>query len=248
MNTRPSEGLQLINEIKKGLSASMPSGVLVLACTPYTHLQSAVAQSAGSALAIGAQSMHFKAAGAYTGEISADMLKDLGVAYVIIGHSERRQYFAESNESCNLKLKTALENNLVPLYCIGETLDEREADQHFSIVEKQLAEGLQGIEPTGSEQLIIAYEPVWAIGTGKTASPEQAAEMHGFIRHWLGKRYASGIAADISILYGGSMNAANAAGLLAKTDIDGGLIGGASLKPAEFLSIVNDALGIANNR
>lgn len=243
MNTRPSEGLQLLNSICSGLSElSIPANLKVIAFPPHTHLQGAVAATSGIALDIGAQNMHYEAAGAFTGEVSADMLKDLDVEHVIIGHSERRQYFNETNESCNRKLHAAISHSLIPLYCIGETLAEREAERHFAVADEQLEVGLKNVNISRSSQLVIAYEPVWAIGTGRTASPQQAEEIHAHIRRRLIGRFGESIGSEISILYGGSMNAANASGLLAQPNIDGGLIGGASLKTADFLSIVNSAL------
>lgn len=179
--------------------------------------------------------------GAYTGDVSTEMLKDCGVSHVIIGHSERRKYHHENDETINLKIKKVLSDDLIPILCIGETLQERENNQYFDVVKTQLIKGLEGLNKHHADKLIIAYEPVWAIGTGKTASPEQAQEMHAFIRMQLGEIFDKAIADEIKILYGGSCNAQNAAQLFACNDIDGGLIGGASLKSEEFIKIIEAA-------
>ena len=192
----------------------------------------------GSAIALGAQNLFWETEGAFTGELSAPMLKAAGCTYVIIGHSERRQYFEETNETVNKKINAALEGGLIPVMCVGESEGEREAEQTFSVVKEQLDVGLQGIDDVGLGQLVIAYEPVWAIGTGKTATSEQAQEVHKFIRDWMEGTAGNSIAKKLRILYGGSVKPANIAGLMAMDDIDGALVGGASLQAESFAGIV----------
>jgi triosephosphate isomerase len=198
----------------------------------------------GTEVKLGAQNMHQADHGAYTGEVSGGMLRAVGCTYVILGHSERRQYFCETDESVNQKIKAALGFGLVPIVCVGESLEEREQDLQRDVVQRQLDVGFSGIEP---DKLVpvIAYEPVWAIGTGQTATPEQAQDMHGFIRSWLADRFGVDTAATFEILYGGSMKPGNAHDLLHQKDIDGGLIGGASLKADDFVEIVRAALDVA---
>ena len=224
MNMTPSQAKALIEELKP-LVSKVKWCEMVL-CVPYVDIPTAVKAAKGSKIAIGAENMHFEPKGAYTGEVSADMLKECGVKYVIIGHSERRQYFAETDETVNKKVKVALENSFRPIVCVGESLDEREQDIWSEIVRKQV---------------IIAYEPIWAIGTGKTATADQANEVCGAIRDCLRELYGARAARAITIQYGGSMNAKNAAELLSKPDVDGGLIGGASLKPNDFFAIIEAA-------
>ena len=192
----------------------------------------------GTNVAYGAQNLFWESEGAYTGEVSAPMLVALGCKYVIVGHSERRRYFGETNESCNRKIKAALEAGLVPIYCIGETLEERESGKMFDVLKEQLAFGLEGFEPSELENLVIAYEPVWAIGTGKTATPEEAEKAHEFVRFTIAREFGSDLANHIRILYGGSVKPENAADLLVMPDIDGALVGGASLDPGKFAKIV----------
>jgi triosephosphate isomerase len=198
----------------------------------------------GSQIALGAQNMHQESSGAYTGEVSAEMLRDLYVTYVILGHSERRQYFGESSKSVNKKILSTVAGNLKPIYCIGETLDQRERNETLEVVQTQIREGLQDFPDSQVENLVIAYEPVWAIGTGKTATDEMAQEVHSFIRKTLAEIFGENAAETIRILYGGSMNAQNASGLLSQDDVDGGLIGGASLTPKPFCEIVQAALAL----
>jgi triosephosphate isomerase len=190
----------------------------------------------GSNISIGAENVHWADKGAYTGEISAEMLKEYGVKYVIIGHSERRQYFGETDETVNKRTLTALKSGLTPIVCVGETLSERETGKTESVLDRQLTDGLKGVEDV--KKLVIAYEPVWAIGTGKTATDEQAEETIAYIRKKIGKLFTKADADEVIIQYGGSMNAGNCKGLMAQPDIDGGLIGGASLK-TDFATIVN---------
>lgn len=208
----------------------------VALCVPAILIPEMVQAAKGSNIAIGAENVHWAQSGAYTGEISADMLKDYGVKYVIIGHSERRQYFGETDESVNKRTLAALNANLTPIVCIGETLEERESGKTESVLSRQLELGLKGVEDI--TKLVIAYEPVWAIGTGKTATDEQAQETIAFIRKKVGELFCPKCAEKLIIQYGGSMNAKNCKGLMAQPDIDGGLIGGASLK-LDFATIVN---------
>lgn len=213
----------------------------VVACVPYTDLDCVAAALRGSDIRLGAQNCHWAASGAFTGEISAGMLAEVGVCYVILGHSERRQYFGETDQTVNSRLQAALGEGLRAIVCVGETLAQREADQTFSVIEKQLAGAFEGIDIASLENVVLAYEPVWAIGTGKTATAGQAGEVCGFIRAQMSKLYDQKAAELLRIQYGGSMNAKNAAELLAQEDIDGGLIGGASLKAADFRDIVRAA-------
>lgn len=199
-------------------------------CVPFTDIHRVYKLAIGSNVKVGAQNVAWADKGAFTGEISAEMLKEVGAEYVIIGHSERRAYFGETDETVNMRTKQALKNGLKPIVCVGETLEQREGGKTEEVLANQVKKGLEGI----TEEVIIAYEPVWAIGTGKTATPEMANETIGFIRS-----VAQPLVGDVSILYGGSMNAANAQSLLNMEHIDGGLIGGASLKPNDFSVIVN---------
>lgn len=239
MNKTPSEAKTLIEEMKPLLSKAKWCEMVL--CVPFTDIQAAVKAAKGSKIAIGAENMHFEKSGAFTGEISADMLKELGVKYVIVGHSERRQYFNETDETCNKKVKAAIENGLRPILCVGESLAEREQDVTMEVIRKQVKIALQGVAAEDIKKVVIAYEPIWAIGTGKTATSEQAGEVCAKIRDCLRELYGARAARAITIQYGGSMNAKNAAELLAQPDVDGGLIGGASLKSADFAAIVEAA-------
>lgn len=183
--------------------------------------------------------MHFAKNGAYTGEISAEMLKSVGVKIVILGHSERREYFAESDELLAQKVNTALENKMEVIFCFGEVLEDRKSDNHFNVVESQIKNGLFHLEAEAWKHIVLAYEPVWAIGTGETASPEQAQEMHAFIRKIVAEKYNNDVAENVSILYGGSVKPANAQEIFSKTDVDGGLIGGAALNSKDFKAIID---------
>ena len=236
MNKTAAETRALITEVRAALDDGNTAAEVVV-CPPFTNLQAAAEALKGSRIALGAQNMHWAASGAYTGEISADMLKGLGVTHVIIGHSERRQYFAETDDTVNKKVKAALAAGLVPIVCVGETLAEREGGKMEAVVTGQVKNGLAGLscELAG---VIIAYEPVWAIGTGKVATPAQAQEVHALIRKTLAQLASCDIAAKVRVQYGGSMNAGNAKELMAQPDIDGGLIGGASLKAADFAAVV----------
>ena len=235
MNKLPSETYDFVKEIA---SLNADAACEVVCCTPYVNLSEAVRAAEGTHVKIGAENLHFENSGAYTGEVSADMLCDLKVDYVIIGHSERRQYFAETDETVNLKVKKALEKNLIPILCVGESLEEREADITMELIAIQIKKAFAGVEKADAAKVVVAYEPIWAIGTGKTATADQAEEVCGGIRKVLAALYDEATAKEITIQYGGSMNAGNAAELLAKENIDGGLIGGASLKSADFATIV----------
>ncbi|MBQ7408474.1 MAG: triose-phosphate isomerase [Clostridia bacterium] len=234
MNKTPAEGAQLVNELKP-LVENADCEVVV--CVPATDIYAVAEACKGSNIHLGAQNVHFAQSGAYTGEISADMLLALGVEYVIIGHSERRQYFGETDQTVNQRTLTALSKGLTPIVCIGETLEERETGKTEEVLSRQIVEGLKGVENLAD--LVIAYEPVWAIGTGKTATSEQANETIGFIRKTLAETFCPKCAAAVRIQYGGSMKGSNAKELMAQPEIDGGLIGGASLKAADFAQVVN---------
>jgi triosephosphate isomerase (TIM) len=211
---------------------------------PFTSLAAVTAALQGSPVRTAAQNVFWEDGGAFTGEVSAAMLKEIGCAYVIVGHSERRQYFGETDETVNRKLKAVLKADLIPIFCLGESLAERESERAFDVVGRQLRSGLEGIVPTDPARFVIAYEPVWAIGTGRTATPEQAQEIHAFLRSGLRDVLGEGAASGIRILYGGSIKPENTKGLMSKADIDGGLIGGASLKLADFMGIIDAAEGI----
>ena len=233
MNTLPAEGVELAKGVATGAAVE---GVTLIVCPPFTHLQSVVDTLKGSDVAVGAQDCATEAKGAYTGEVAASMIAALGCEYVILGHSERRQYYGENSETLNKKMAQAYANGLKPIYCVGESLDEREAERHFDVVKAQIEEVVFNLSEEQFRSLVIAYEPVWAIGTGKTATAEQAQEIHAYIREVLRAKF--GAAADeCPILYGGSCKPSNAAEIFAKADVDGGLIGGAALKAEDFLAI-----------
>ena len=240
MNKTATEAVDLIEEVKSLVGNQ--SSVQVCVCPSFTSLAKASELVEESQLLLGAQDMNAEPSGAFTGEISAEMLRDLYVSFVILGHSERRQFFGETNHSVNKKILAAVENNLKPIYCIGETLDEREAGKTLDVVGSQVREGLESFPSQSIENLVLAYEPVWAIGTGKTATDEMAQEVHAYIRKVLTDIFGESSASKIRILYGGSMKPENAAGLLAQEDVDGGLIGGASLTARAFSGIVEAAL------
>lgn len=237
MNLDYTEGISLFSEIVNMVRDEKNGNQIAIICAPYIHLNSLVQLSAG-VVKIGGQNCHQNESGAFTGEISAKMLRSVGCEYVIIGHSERRQYYAETDEMLASKTVIALQNNLTPLFCIGETLTERNDGSYFTVLERQLNHGVFTLSADDFSNVILAYEPVWAIGTGLTASPEQAQEIHAFIRSKIENKYDINVANNTSILYGGSCNPKNAAELFAQKDIDGGLIGGASLKSRDFVDIV----------
>jgi len=243
MNKTAAEGCALVEALKEKLSCSCYDAVDVVVCPPFTTLSAVVECAANSNVKVGAQNIHWAANGAFTGEISAEMLKTTGVEYVIIGHSERRQYFGETDETVNKRLKAALAADLIPIVCIGELLDERESGRTEEVLAVQIRGGFAGISADEMVKTVVAYEPVWAIGTGKTATPEIAEETHAFIRKELAAMFGSEVAAKVRIQYGGSMKASNARELVAQEDIDGGLIGGAALDADSFVSLINEAMG-----
>lgn len=239
MNLDHAAGLQLFAEILNLVNSEIKGKQEVVVCPPFIHIASlAQLLKANSTISVGAQNCHQADSGAYTGEISASMLKSSGASYVIIGHSERRAFFAEDDLVLARKLDAVLKNDLRPIFCIGETLEQRNAGTHFDVIESQLKEGAFHLSDGSFKKLTLAYEPVWAIGTGLTATPEQAQEVHAFIRAKVADQYNPEIASDLTILYGGSCNPKNAAELFRQEDIDGGLIGGASLKAVDFIDII----------
>lgn len=241
MNKTPVEAAQLIYDINQRISNIETKGCEIVACVPFVDIDAAVKAADGTRIKIGAENCHWAKSGAFTGEISADMLKACGVEYVIIGHSERRQYFGETDETVNKRTKAALAAGLKPIVCVGELLWERECNITEEVISRQIKLDLFDISAEDIKKVVIAYEPVWAIGTGKTASDEQAEEVCAFIRETLAKIYDKATADAVTIQYGGSMNPGNAAGLLAKENIDGGLIGGASLKAEDFAVLLDAA-------
>ena len=238
MNNTPAQTKELINEMKPLVADASCEVVL---CVPFVDIAAAVEAAKGSNIKIGAENIHWAQSGAFTGEISGDMLKAAGAEYVIIGHSERRQYFGETDDTVNARLKAAIASGLTPIVCVGETLEQREKNITVETVAMQTKVAFRDISAADAKNTVIAYEPVWAIGTGKTATDEQANEVNGAIRNVVEQIYGKDVADSIVIQYGGSMNAKNAAGLLSKEHIDGGLIGGASLKAQDFAVIVNAA-------
>ena len=236
MNLDASQSIELIEALKE---KSLAADVSVAIATPAIHLESAVKQTENSAISVAAQNMHQATSGAFTGEISATMLKSIGVNTILLGHSERRAYFHETDELLAEKVNTALENELEIIFCFGKELDERKKDRHFDVVSEQLRKALFHLDASQWKHIVLAYEPVWAIGTGETASPAQAQEMHAHIRSVLAAQYDHALAQSVSVLYGGSVKPANAQEIFAQPDVDGGLIGGASLKADDFAAIVN---------
>lgn len=240
MNNDLQQSVSLIEELKNKLvNKSLNCDVII--CPPFTSLYEAKKLIDGSVIKLGAQNMFYEDSGAFTGEISAQMLKSVGCEYVILGHSERRTIFGEKDEMINKKIKKALSQKLKPIFCVGETLEEREKDITEKVIKKQIEKGLVDITPDEILDVIIAYEPVWAIGTGKTATPQQAQEVHQFIRKLLTNMYSKDFANMIVIQYGGSVKPDNARELLSQKDIDGALVGGACLKPDSFLGIIEAA-------
>ena len=236
MNMLPNEAISMITELAPKVKNTENEVVL---CVPYTDLFYALLTAQGTNIKIGAQNMHFEEKGAYTGEVSAKMLKAIGVEYVIIGHSERRQYFTETDETVNKKIKSAFANELKPIVCVGETLEQREAGIAYNVITEQTEKALEGLTEEQVSNTIIAYEPIWAIGTGKTATSEDANEAIKKIREKICQKYGQNVGERVIIQYGGSMKPSNAKELLEMSDIDGGLIGGASLKAEDFAQIVN---------
>lgn len=237
MNGTLEETQILASEVVNMYNDEVNNGVVAVLCPPFIGIAEVLRLTRGSAVKVGAQNCHQELSGAYTGEVSAPILASFGVNYIIIGHSERREYFAEGNALLAKKVDQAQANQLTAIYCCGETLSQRESGSHFQVIEQQINEGLFHLSAEKLQQTVIAYEPVWAIGTGKTASAEQAQEIHAFIRSLIAKTYTPVVADSISILYGGSVKPNNAAELFAMADIDGGLIGGAALKSRDFIDI-----------
>ncbi len=238
MNMTPSQTTALINEMKPLVAGADCEVVL---CVPFVDIAAAIEAAKGSNIKIGAENVHFKASGAYTGEISAEMLKETGVEYVVVGHSERRQYFGETDQTVNLRSLAALKAGLKPIICVGETLEQRELGYTETLLKYQTKMALTNVSAEELKNVVIAYEPVWAIGTGVTATADQADEGNGFVRAAIAEAYGADVAETVTVQYGGSMNAANAAELVSKVNVDGGLIGGASLKAADFSVIVKAA-------
>lgn len=244
MRTKIVAGNWKMNNDKKGTAALIGalqqngnSTARVIIAPAFTHLAQSVALTADTFLEVAAQNMHQETSGAFTGEIAAPMLQSIGVRTVILGHSERRTYFNETDAALAEKVQTALDYDMEIIFCFGEVLEDRKANCHFEVVKEQLAKALFSCSAQQWSKIILAYEPVWAIGTGETASPEQAQEMHAFIRQLIAEQYSATLAEEVSILYGGSVKPANAADLFQQTDVDGGLIGGAALKAEDFLAI-----------
>ena len=238
MNNTIEETATLIKELQTSLKDVSLENTRVLVAPTFVNLSIGVQNVKGSKIEVVAQNMHQAKKGAFTGEISADMLKSIGVVSVILGHSERRTYFGETDALLAEKVSTTLENNMEAIFCFGELLEDRKSGNHFSVVESQLKNGLFHLEAAAWKNIVLAYEPVWAIGTGETASPEQAQEMHAFIRGIIEKQYDKKVADNVSILYGGSVKPANAEEIFSKPDVDGGLIGGAALNVADFTGII----------
>ncbi len=238
MNMDLKQGIKLAREVSDAVKSKKNDALVVLG-PPFIHLSEVAGIVDNKNLFLAAQNCADQPSGAYTGEVSAEMIASSGATYVIIGHSERRAYYDETDEMLSKKVSLALENRLLPIFCIGEVLEEREKEIHFDVVNRQLEKGLFTLSPEQFQKVVIAYEPVWAIGTGKTATPEQAQEMHKFIREQIASKYDKTIADHCTILYGGSCKPSNAKELFVNPDVDGGLIGGASLKVDDFMGIIN---------
>lgn len=239
MNNNLNESKKLFKALKQNLKNQSFDKTRIIVAPTYVSLSALAKRAKKSMLEIAAQNMHHEEKGAYTGEVSAKMLKSVGIQTVILGHSERRQYFKETEALLAKKVNTALANDLEIIFCFGEQLNDRKSEQHFKIVESQIKEALFHLDVMAWQNIILAYEPVWAIGTGETASPEQAQEMHAFIRKLVANKYGEKTAKNVSILYGGSVKPDNAATIFSKPDVDGGLIGGAALKADDFIQIIN---------
>lgn len=238
MNTTLQEGVKLAQDVDNALKGVEPK-CDVIVCVPFTHLASVNGVITNpNKLGLGAENCADHAKGAFTGEVSAAMVASTGAKYLILGHSERRQYYGETSETLREKVALALENGLKPIFCVGEVLEEREAGKHFDVVKSQLVDGLFNLSAEDFAKIIVAYEPVWAIGTGKTATADQAEEIHAYIREVIAEKYGKEVADNTSILYGGSCKPSNAKEIFAKADVDGGLIGGAALKCEDFMGIV----------
>jgi triosephosphate isomerase len=239
MNMNLHQSQKLVSEILNGLGKDSKADVIV--CPPFTSLSEVNSLLKSTQIKLGAQNMYYEESGAYTAEISADMIKSVGCEYVILGHSERRVIFNESDELINKKVKAALVKELKPIFCIGELLEQRESGETMMVITGQIEKGLEGITSDQMKNIIIAYEPVWAIGTGKTATPQQANEVHLFIRELVAKKFSPAVAENLIIQYGGSVKPENSGELLSQKDIDGALVGGACLKADSFLSIIASA-------
>ncbi len=242
MHNNTIETRTLIQQIIKN-GKNLGQNCEVIIAPPFTSIACAAKEVKDSAIQLGAQNLFWEDKGAFTGEISGPMLKEIGCSHVIIGHSERRQYFGETDETVNKRIGSAIRNGLIPIFCLGETLAERETGQAFIVLKRQLVKGLESLKVENPVDFVMAYEPVWAIGTGKTASPEQAQEVHAFVRGELALLWGDKFAAKTRILYGGSVKAANSKNLIGQPDIDGGLIGGASLNAEDFLGIIEQGTG-----
>ena len=238
MNNDATQTKSLIHDLNEALDCVSVNCRVIISPTSI-NLSSAVASTQDSIIEVSAQNMHQAKSGAFTGEISTEMLKGVGVKTVILGHSERRSYFGEGDQILTEKVVSALENNMEVIFCFGESLEDRKSENHFNVVESQLKNVVLSLSASSWEHIILAYEPVWAIGTGETATPEQAQEMHAFIRNLLETTYGSSVAENVSILYGGSVKPTNAKEIFSKKDVDGGLIGGASLKASDFTAIIS---------
>jgi len=239
MNNTVPEALKFVAAFTADLKA--PGGVDVVIAPPFTALYALREALEGTEIGLAAQNLYWEESGAFTGEIAPSFIADAGATHVIIGHSERRQLFGETDETVNKRISAALRNGLVPVMCVGETLEERKAEKTWSVIEGQLKGGLKGIDLAACEEFVIAYEPVWAIGTGLTATPEQAEEVHAQIRRYISTAYSKDVAAGRRIIYGGSVKPSNCREIMAKEDIDGALVGGASLDPKQFAAIVRGA-------
>ena len=239
LNNTSKEAIELVTLLKRDLCEVDTVDIVV--CPVFTALSDIGDLLMDSNIGLGAQNLYWEDAGAFTGEVSAPLLKELGVQYVIIGHSERRQFFGETNETVNKKIKAALAGGLTPIVCVGEVLGEREADKTFDVISEQCEGSLAGLTEEEMGKLVLAYEPVWAIGTGKTATPDQAQEVHAFIRKLLKEKFSDDLAASVRIQYGGSVKPENTKDLMGQEDIDGALVGGASLKSEPFVEIVKNS-------
>lgn len=246
LNNTSKEALELVTLLKRDLIDI--EAVDIVVCPVFTVLAEVKDVLFETNIGVGAQNLYWEDAGAFTGEVSAPMIKDTGAQYVIIGHSERRQFFGETNETVNKKIKAALKHGLTPIVCVGEVLAEREANKTFDVIKNQCDGSFANLSKEEFEKMVIAYEPVWAIGTGKTATPEQAQEVHQFIRQWIQKQYGEHTASALRIQYGGSVKAENIAELMAKPDIDGALVGGSSLKADSFTKIIKNSLPIQSKK
>jgi len=238
MNKTVQESTQLANEIVSNVNGLTLDNTRVIITPTFVNISEVLKVTEGSNVEVAAQNMHQAKSGAYTGEISAEMLTSLGLKTVILGHSERREYFGETDAVLAEKVDAALANELEVIFCFGEVLEDRKSDNHFSVVESQIKNGLFHLEAAAWKNIVLAYEPVWAIGTGETASPEQAQEMHAFIRKIVADKYNAEVAENVSVLYGGSVNPGNAKEIFSKEDVDGGLIGGAALNADNFIALV----------